>query len=191
MVGPQLGGKTLGIIGLGNIGTRVALRAKYGFEMNVIANDIVERPDFAITHRIEYLPKDEIYRRSDIVSIHTPLTPLTRGMIGARELKMMKPSAYLINAARGGIVDEEALYDALAKGQIAGAGIDVWAKEPPVGNKIFTLQNVVVTTHNAGSAPEALTKIGITAAHNVLRVLRGQKPIYTVTPDLCAKLKDA
>jgi D-3-phosphoglycerate dehydrogenase len=190
-VGPQLGGRTLGIIGLGNIGTRVALRAKYGFEMRVIANDIIERPEFAITHRIEYLPKDEIYRRADFVSIHTGLTPLTRGMIGARELRLMKPSAYLINSARGGIVDEDALYEALAKGQIAGAAIDVFAKEPPVGNKLLTLQNVVVSSHTAGSTPEAVTKIGITCGHNVLRVLQGQKPIYTVTPDLCATLADA
>jgi D-3-phosphoglycerate dehydrogenase len=190
-VGPQLGGRTLGIIGLGNIGTRVALRAKYGFEMRVIANDIVERPDFAITHRIEYLPKDEIYRQADFVSVHTGLTPLTRGMICARELKLMKRSAYLINNARGGIVDEDALYEALSNGQIAGAAIDVFAKEPPVGSKLLTLENVVVSAHTAGSSPEAVSKIGITAAHNLLRVLHGQKPIYTVTPDSCAALADA
>jgi phosphoglycerate dehydrogenase-like enzyme len=190
-VGPQLGGKTLGIIGLGNIGTRVALRAKYGFDMTVIANDIVERPDFAVSHRIEYVPKDEIYRRSDFVSLHIPLTDLTRGMIGERELKLMKPTAFLINTARGGIVKEDALYDALMQGVIAGAAVDPWENEPPVGSKLLGLDNCIATTHTAGSTPEAITKIGMVAALNVTRVLQGKKPLYTVTPDVVVDLAGA
>lgn len=190
-VGVQFAGKTLGIIGLGNIGTRVALRARYGFNMRVIANDLVERPDFAITNHIEYLPKDEIYRQSDFISVHTPLTPQTRNMITKRELGMMKKTAYLINTARGGIVNEDDLYDALVNNVIAGAASDVWVAEPPVGHKLLTLENFTGTTHTAGSTPEALTKIGLTAAHNVLRVLNGIKPIYTVTPKCVENLIDA
>lgn len=190
-VGCQFAGKTFGIIGLGNIGTRVALRARYGFNMRIIANDLVERPDFAITHHIEYLPKDEIYRQSDFISIHTPLTPQTRNMITKRELKMMKPGVILINTARGGIINEDDLYDALVNKDIAAAAMDVWVNEPPVGHKLLTLENFTGTTHTAGSTPEALTKIGITAAHNVLRVLNGIKPIYTVTPKCVGNLIDA
>jgi D-3-phosphoglycerate dehydrogenase len=190
-VGTQFGGKTLGIIGLGNIGTRVALRARYGFNMRVIANDIVERPDFAITNQVEYLPKDEIYRQADFISVHTPLTPQTRNMITKRELKMMKNTAVLINTARGGIVNEDDLYDALVGKVIAGAASDVWVNEPPVGHRLFTLENFSGTTHTAGSTPEALTKIGLTAAHNVLRVLKGIKPVYTITPKCVDGLIDA
>lgn len=189
-VGIQFGGKTLGIIGLGNIGTRVALRAGRGFNMRIIANDLVERPDFAINNHIEYLPKDEVYRQADIISIHTPLTGQTRNMITSRELKMMKSSAILINTARGGIVNENDLYEALKNKVIAGAASDVWVTEPPVGNKLLTLDNFSGTTHIAGSTPEALTKIGLTAAHNVLRVLKGIKPVYTVTPKNVEKLID-
>ncbi len=191
MVGTQLGGKTLGIIGLGNIGTRVALRARYGFNMRVIANDLVERPDFAITHHIEYLPKDEIYRQADFISVHTPLTPQTRNMISKRELNMMKPNAILINTARGGIINEDDLYDALVNNVIASSASDVWVSEPPVGHKLLTLENFSGTTHTAGSTPEALTKIGLTAAHNVLRVLNGIKPIYSITPKCVETLIDA
>ena len=190
-VGVQFGGKTLGIIGLGNIGTRVALRARYGFNMRIIANDLVERPDFAISHHIEYLPKDEIYRQADFISIHTPLTTQTRNMITKRELSMMKKTAYLINTARGGIINEDDLYDALVNKTIAGSASDVWVTEPPTGHKLLTLENFSGTTHTAGSTPEALTKIGLTAAHNVLRVLNGIKPIYTVTPNCVANLIDA
>lgn len=190
-VGSQFEGKTLGIIGLGNIGTRVALRARYGFNMRVVANDLVERPDFAITHHIEYLPKYEVYRQSDFISIHTPLTPQTYNLITMRELRLMKPSAILINTARGGIVNEDDLYDALVNKVIAAAAFDVWVAEPPVGHKLLTLENFIGTTHTAGSTPEALTKIGLTAAHNVLRVLNGIKPIYTVTPKNVQDLIDA
>ncbi len=190
-VGTQFGGKTLGIIGLGNIGTRVALRAKYGFNMRIIANDLVERPDFTINNNIEYLPKDEIYRQADFISIHTPLTQQTRNMITMRELKMMKKTAILINTARGGIINEDDLYDALVNGVIASAASDVWVVEPPVGHKLLSLENFSGTTHIAGSTPEALSKIGLTAAHNVLRVLNGIKPVYTVTPKNVENLIDA
>jgi phosphoglycerate dehydrogenase-like enzyme len=146
----QLYGKTCGIIGLGAIGREFA-RLATGFGMRVIAWTMHPKPGDPIVEL------DELYRTSDVVSVHLRLSPETTGMIGAREFGLMKPTAVLINTARGAIVDEPALLDALASSRIAGAGLDVFTTEPlPPGHPFTQLSNVVMTPHCAGVTPEAL-----------------------------------
>ncbi|MDI6870102.1 MAG: phosphoglycerate dehydrogenase [Bacillota bacterium] len=194
-VGPELEGKTVGIIGLGNIGKRVATRLA-AFGCKILVNDIVTYPEWPHAFPITYVSKEEIYRKADIITVHTPLTPETRGMIGEKELRMMKPTAILINTARGGIVDEGALAVALKEKWIAGAGFDAYTLEPPVDpqtGKVFPMlenDNMTATTHIGGSTYEAIKRIGEMAATNVIRVLSGKKPINAVNPEVAAKLAD-
>ena len=171
----DLFGKTVLIIGFGRIGTRTARRCQ-AMEMNVLVYD-------------PYLPADEIRRagyetvadldaalpRADFVSIHCPKTPETVGMFNAARLRRMKPSAYLINTARGGIIDEAALYDALVSGKLAGAGLDVFAQEPPpVPNPLFELPNLIIAPHVAGVTWEAVDRMSEQTARNILSALDGE-----------------
>ncbi len=157
----ELWGKTLGILGLGNCGRQVARRAK-GMGMKTIYYDKYRRPPSA-TERdlgVEFREREEVIRESDILSLHLPLTDETRGMIGEGELSRMKKSAILINTARGAIVDEGALYKALKEGVIAGAGLDVFSKEPPdIEDPLFSLPNVVATPHFGAAAKESDERI--------------------------------
>jgi D-3-phosphoglycerate dehydrogenase len=180
LVGPELRGKTLGIVGLGQIGKAVCRRAK-GFGMTVVAQDAFPDKGFAASWGVEYLTLDALLARSDAVSLHAPVTPETRRMIGRAQLSRMKRTAYLVNTARGELVDEEALYDALKSGVIAGAASDVFAKEPPAkDHPLLSLDNFVATPHVAGQTPEGLRRMGEICAENVLRVLRGEEPLYRV-----------
>ena len=147
----ELHGRTLGIIGLGTIGKKVA-RMAAAFGMQVIYYDTVRlTEDEADALGVRFRLLEEVLRGADLVSLHVPLTPATRHMIGAEQLALMKPTAYLINTCRGPVVDEPALYAALAAGTIAGAGLDVFDREPPpADNKLFTLDNVILTAHLAG-----------------------------------------
>jgi D-3-phosphoglycerate dehydrogenase len=175
-IGTELAEKTLGIIGMGNIGTRIAVRAR-AFEMDFLVYDpyIPESHVTALGGKLVGL--DELLAKSDIVTIHCPLTPETSGMIDERRLALMKASAYLINAARGGIVNEDALWHALKERQIAGAALDVVENEPPAKNHpLFQLDNVVLTPHIGALTFEASKRGEWGAAEDVIRVLEGNKP---------------
>ena len=172
----ELAGKTLGIIGMGNIGARVALRAR-AFEMSFVVYDpyIPESHVTALGGR--WLSLDELLAESDFVTIHCPLNDETERMIAARELTLIKPSAYLINAARGGMIDEQPLLEALREKKIAGAALDVIESEPPPNNHpLFNLANVLWTPHLGAVTTEASARGEWGAAHEVNRVLEGKRP---------------
>jgi D-3-phosphoglycerate dehydrogenase / 2-oxoglutarate reductase len=171
----DLFGKTVLIIGFGRIGTRTAKRC-LAMEMNVLVFDPY-KPAAEITAAgcEPVADLDAALPRADFVSIHCPKTPETVGMFNAVRLKLMKPSAYLINTARGGIVDEAALYDALASGRLAGAGLDVFEQEPPPnGHSLFELPNVIIAPHVAGVTREAVDRMSVQTARNILSVLDGE-----------------
>jgi D-3-phosphoglycerate dehydrogenase len=175
-IGSELAGKTLGIVGLGRIGGAVAQRA-IAFGMKLLATDPFISRARAEALRTELVPLDELAARADIVTLHVPLTPLTRGMIDAARLLLMRPHALLINCARGGVVDEAALLEALDAGTIAGAAIDVVAHEPPqpegTGARLHRHPRVVATPHLGGSTHEALERIAVELAQDVASVLLG------------------
>lgn len=175
-IGAELAGKSLGIVGMGNIGTRVAIRAR-AFEMALLVYDPYIPESHVTALGGKWVGLDELLAESDVVTIHCPLTPETRGMIDERRLALMKPSAYLINAARGGIVEEDALCSALRERKIAGAAIDVMETEPPRKNHpLFQLDNVLVTPHIGALTFEASKRGEWGAAEEVIRVLEGKKP---------------
>ena len=178
-IGLDMTDKMLGLIGLGAIGKLVARRAQ-GFDMQLQACDQVQDLAFAAGHGIRYVDKDELLASSDYVSLHVPLTAETRGSIGERELRLMKSTACLINTARGPIVDEDALYRALHEGWIAGAGLDVFQREPPAGSPLLELDSVVMTPH-VGAWTEGTWQImAEQAATEVIRLLQGQPPMHAV-----------
>ena len=180
----EVRGKTLGIIGLGTIGKKTA-RLANAFGMNVVYYDIArltEDQEDALGVRFRLLR--ELLSTSDIVSPHTPLNDSTHHLIGPEELALMKPSAILVNTSRGPVVDEVALHDALTSGKIAGAGLDVFEKEPPLpDNPLFKLDNVVLTAHLAGPTFESNTARVRNGFDNVQRVARGDAPLWVV-PEL-------
>lgn len=180
-IGVELYQKTLGIVGLGKIGKRLAKRAR-GFDMTILAYDLYQDEAFAAEYGVTYLPLDELLSRADFVSIHSPLTPETSGLIGEPELKLMKPTAYLVNTARGPIVHELSLIKALGAGWIAGAGLDVFSQEPPTNNPLLSIENVVLGPHVAASTEEALYRMGRGAAENVVNVFEGKQPLGVVNP---------
>ncbi len=178
-VGVELRGKTLGVVGLGNIGSEVAKRAQ-GLEMEVIAFDPAVAAERAEQFNVELVPLEGLLRKADFVTIHAPLTEATRGLIGAPELRLLKPGARLVNAARGGIVDEQALYAALKDRRLAAAAADVFEREPPGENPLLTLPNFVATPHVAASTAEAQTSVAYDVAEEVAAVLAGEMPRYAV-----------
>ena len=180
--GTELQGKTLGLIGLGEIGHRTAVRAK-AFGMNVIGSDPRVMPyDFAIAQTgIQLVTTQELLEQSDFISLHVPLLPATKGLINATSLSQMKSNAVLINTARGGIVDEGDLYDALLHKRIAGAVLDVQEKEPPLKNHpLFSLSNCILTPHVAGLTQEANNRTSQLVASEVLKELSGVKSLCRV-----------
>ncbi len=179
--GHEMYGKTLGLIGSGRIGAEVAKRAQ-AFGMTVIAFDPYLPPDVAQEINVALLSKEEILRRADFLSIHAALTPETKGMIGAKDLAMMKKTAVLVNCARGEIVQEAALAEALRNGVIAGAALDVFEKEPPVGSPLVTAPHVVFTPHLGASTHEAQTRAGAIIADQVMKALAGTRPDFLVNP---------
>ena len=184
--GFDLEGKVLGILGLGRIGRALVARAK-GFGMKVRAYDPYVDEDVAKGFGVDLVDLDTILKESDFVSIHVPLLPQTRGMIGERELKLMKKTAYLINVARGPIVDEKALIKALKEGWIAGAGIDVYEKEPPdPENPLFKLENILLTPHIAWYTEDALRRLEMSAVNEAIRMLKGQLPKNLVNEEAFA-----
>jgi D-3-phosphoglycerate dehydrogenase len=175
-IGAELAGKTLGIIGMGNIGTRVAIRAR-AFEMDLLVYDPYIPESHVTALGGKWVGLDELLAESDVVTVHCPLTAETTGMIDERRLGLMKGSAYLINAARGGIVNEDALWRALTQKKIAGAALDVVENEPPQkDHPLFQLDNVILTPHIGALTLEASKRGEWGAAEEVIRVLGGKKP---------------
>ena len=166
-VGVELRGKTLGVVGLGRIGRVVASRA-LGFEMKVVAFDPFVAPEQLRETEIELAPLEEVCARADFVTVHAPLTPETRGIIGARELAMMKEGVYVINCARGGLVDERALQAAINEGRVAGAALDVFEEEPPAADHpLVALDEVVSTPHLGASTKEAQEGVAFIVAEQM------------------------
>ena len=178
-IGVEVRGKTLGIIGLGNVGTEVMRRAK-GLEMRIIAHDPFVSLEYAGTLGVELVSLDELLRQSDFITLHTPLSELTKGLIGAKELAKVKPTVCLINCARGGIIDEQALFEAVEKGKVAAAAIDVFAEEPVTESVLFQSDRIIVTPHLAASTAEAQTTVALDVAEQIGAALRGQPPRYAV-----------
>jgi phosphoglycerate dehydrogenase-like enzyme len=178
----DLVGKWLGIVGLGRIGREVAQRGR-AFECHTLYYDVVRAPaEVEAELAVEYTPFHELLAQSDIVTLHVPQSESTLGMIGAAELARMKPTALLINTARGSLVDEEALHHALTSGQLAGAGLDVFATEPPAAyHPLLGLDNVVATPHVAAGTRDALATKMRAAFGNMQRVAQGQAPHNQVT----------
>jgi len=166
----DVSGATIGILGLGAIGRNVAMRAQ-GFGMKVLAYDPYWDDEYASAHNIAKSTPDEIYANADIISLHLPLMPETENFIGQAELAKMKPGAILINTARGGLIDENALLDALEAGKLYGAGIDAFSQEPPKDPRWFKLDNVVMGSHCAASTSGAARNMGRMATSNLLRDL--------------------
>lgn len=176
----RIAGRTLGIVGLGHVGRQVAPRAQ-GLKLKVQAVDPYLDPKIAASLRVPLVSLDELIQTSDFISLHAPLTRQTRKMFGAEQFKAMKNSAYLINCARGGLVDTEALYDALATDEIAGAALDVTDPEPlPADHKILTLPNVIVTCHTAANSDESYVDCQTHVAREVVNVLSGRGPTSEV-----------
>ncbi|HEX2987536.1 MAG TPA: D-glycerate dehydrogenase [Chloroflexota bacterium] len=188
-LGSDVNHATLGIIGLGRIGAEVAHRAT-GFHMTVLYYDPIRREELEKQFGYQYVDMDTLLAQSDFVSVHMPLMPQTKGLIGAAQFAKMKPTAFLINAARGPVVDEKALIAALKEKRIAGAGLDVFEQEPtPTDNPLLKMDNVVVAPH-IGSATVATRQAMVDlAADNVLAVLAGKAPLTPVNPEVLSRLK--
>ncbi len=185
MLGFEVNGKTLGIIGMGRIGRAVAERAK-GFNMKILYYDSRRLPrEEEERLNARYATLEELLRESDIVSLHVPLTKETYHLIGERELKMMKKTAYLINTARGKVVDNMALARALEEGWIAGAGIDVFEEEPlPPDHPLTKLKNVVLAPHAASATTETRTRMAMLVADNLIAFLKGEVPPTLVNKEV-------
>jgi len=166
----EVHGKTLGLIGLGAIGKKVARRAA-GFDMKVLAFDTFKDEVYAKENGITYVTLEELLKESDFISLHLPLTDETRNLISYEQFKMMKPMAVIVNTARGGIIDENALLWALKEKRIWGAGIDVFEEEPPKNSELLKMDNIVIGSHCAASTYEAIEKMGMMAAENLIQCL--------------------
>lgn len=170
--------KTLGIIGLGRIGAEVAKRAR-GFDMRVLYNDVVRKPELESSLGVVYAELEDLLREADFVSVNCALNDSTRGLIGEREISLMKTNAVLVVTARGGIVDQTALYNALVQGKLGGAGLDVFEQEPiPPDDPLLRLDNVVFTPHLGTSVADMRERMALVVAEDVVRVLKGEKPVY-------------
>lgn len=181
--GPDVYGKTVGIVGTGAIGKGVARRAR-GFSMTVLAYDVVKDEEFARATPVRYVELDELFRESDYVTLHAPLLPSTRGLVDAERLSQMKPTAFLVNTARGELVDLDALVETLRQKRIAGAALDVFPKEPPGDHPILKIESAIVSPHVAGGSAEANAAAGRMACESIVAALRGGRVAHCVNPDV-------
>lgn len=180
VIGIELKDKVLGIIGLGQIGKAVCRRA-HGFGMRVLAHDAVRDEAFAAQYGVRYGALDEVLAQSDFVTLHAPGGPVTRNLVNATTLALMKPGAFLINTARGELVDELALHDALVNGRLAGAASDVFVDEPPAkDHPLLSLDAFIAAPHSASQTLEGLRAMGTVTRDNVLRILRGEAPLFRI-----------
>jgi D-3-phosphoglycerate dehydrogenase / 2-oxoglutarate reductase len=180
---------TTGIIGLGRIGRALVHRCR-GFEMRVLAYDVVPDAGFAQQHGVELVDLDTLFREADFISVHAPHSVATDKLVSRERIALMKPTAFLVNTARGGLVDEAALAEALLEGRIAGAGLDVFAVEPlPAGSPLRALPNVIMTPHCAGSSIDAIAAMAERAVSNVLALLQDRDPgaDYVLNPEVIGR----
>ncbi len=182
-LGPTLKGKTLGIIGLGRIGSMVALHAK-GFNLNVLYNKHEPDPKVEAETGAKFAALDDLLSQSDIISLHVPLTDETRHMINAQIFSKVKPGSYLINTARGPIVNEKDLVEALKNGKLAGAGLDVFDNEPDIDPELIGMPNVILTPHIASATREAREKMGTQAVSAIIDTFKGTTPQNLVNPEV-------
>ena len=186
--GVELRNKTLGIIGLGNVGSGVAVRSK-NFDMRMISYDPFASEGYAATLGVTLVPLEQLYRESDFITLHLPLTPQTKSMIGAREFDMMKKGVRVINVARGGLIDEEALVKAIEDGKVAGAAIDVFQVEPCTDSILFRNDKIIVTPHLGASTREAQINVCVDVVEQIIDVLNGKPARYAVNvPQIPAEL---
>lgn len=178
-MGTELGGKTLGIVGLGRVGLAVADRAR-GFAMNLLGSDPLVGADAAATYGVQLVDVDELLAESDVVTLHVPLVAQTRGLLDAARLGRMKQGALLVNVARGGVVDEAALAGALASGQVGGAAIDVFEREPLGDSPLLRAPNTILTPHLGASTSEAQARASLEVVQGVLDVLAGRPATFQV-----------
>lgn len=171
--GLELYGKTLGVIGAGRIGRGVAERCR-GFNMKILACDVYRNEEFIRKTGAEYVSMETLLREADFITIHSPLNEETRNMISKEQFDMMKKDAVLVNTARGGIVDEEALYEALSSGRIRGAALDATVNEPPYNSPLMQCSNCILTPHAGAATREASSKMSIMAAENAVTILQGK-----------------
>lgn len=184
VTGANVGGATIGIIGLGDIGTCTARRA-HGFGMTILAHDPFPRHEIAHELGVRFVDLDTLLQDSDFVTLHCNATADNRNFIGARELSLMKPTAYLINCARGSLVDEAALVRALQDGTIAGAGLDVYAREPPEkDNPLFSMDNVLLMPHTATMDRRTISRVSARVTENTLDALEGRRPQSILNPEV-------
>jgi glyoxylate reductase len=183
LLGQDVHHKTIGIIGFGRIGQAMAKRAS-GFGMKILYHDVNQMPEVARQFNAEYREIDDLLRESDFVSLHVDLNEQTRHLIDERALELMKPSAYLINSARGPVVDEAALVRALKANRISGAGLDVFEEEPQLAPGLAELDNVVIAPHIASATKETRGAMARIAAENVIAALEGRKPPAIVNPEV-------
>lgn len=183
--GWEVTGKTLGIIGLGQIGREVARRAR-ALGMRVLAYD----PYVTSAQDAELVPLDELLAEAHVITLHLPATPETRDFINAERLAAMRNGAYLVNTARGELVDEAALYDALESGKLGGAASDVFREEPPEGNPLLTLDNFIPTMHMAGTSRESVARMALLAAQNLVAVLHGEPCDHILNPEALEVRRD-
>jgi len=186
VTGTEIMGKTLGIVGAGRIGSRVAAICRVSFNMRVLVFDPYITPEQADACGGTLCSTlDQVMVEADFLSIHTPLTPETRGLVGRREIALMKPTAFLINTSRGPVVDEQALIKALQEKRIAGAALDVFEKEPPEPDSpLFAMNNTVLTPHMSSFTDEGRYRMGATVVEQVLDVLKGKQPQFLANPDV-------
>lgn len=182
----DLDGKILGLVGIGRIGSMVARRAAAAFNMTAIAFDPYISAEKAGELGVTLCAAmDDVFQQADVVSLHTPLTPETRRLVNAERLRLMKPTAFLVNFSRGEVIDEKALYDALKSGVIAGAAIDVYDPEPPLkDNPLFELENIILSPHSAALTGECVIRMATGAAEGVVDVLTGRRPQFVVNPEV-------
>ena len=182
----DLNGKVLGILGMGRIGSLVCRKAKAAFDMEILAYDPLipaETMEQAGAKVVKSIPA--LLKAADVVTVHVPSSPQTKGLIGMKELAMMKATAFLINTARGPLVDEAALVKALTEKRIAGAGLDVFDPEPPkADNPLYALPNVVLTPHSAGLTVECVIRMATHAAQAIIDVLEGRRPEGVINPEV-------
>jgi glyoxylate reductase len=182
--GADVHGSTLGLIGAGRIGKLVARRSS-GFDMKVLYYDVYRmQPEEEATYHMTYMPMEDVLGQSDFISVHTPYMPSTHHLISERELKMMKPTAILINTARGPIVDEKALVRALQSKTIAAAGLDVFENEPAVEPELLSMENVVLLPHIASASLKTRTLMATMASDNIVAHYKGERPPNIVNPEV-------
>ncbi len=182
LLGTDIRGKTLGLLGAGRIGSRVAYQAARGFDMRVIYYDVKRNEQFEKEFGAAFRPSvEEVLREADVVTVHVPLLPSTRHLLNAERLRMMKKDAYLVNTSRGPVIDEAALVEALREGVIRGAALDVFENEPALAPGLTELENVVVTPHIASATDETRGKMGEVAAQNLIDFFEGREPRNAVS----------